>query len=312
MKRIGCSEIHELLGLEPYGCARRLMYKKLGVKEDFPELYDAHKRRGNALEPVAIAEFERKYDCKVAYTGKKQKEFKHGLAPLIGHPDGMLNGNPFEVKCPSIGHYRKIKKDGLPKGWIYQGQGQMIVSGTEAMTYCIFHPDDMDPIKIEVEKNQDICEQIIDAAFELFRIEERNDLAPQLPLESSWQLKLCRGCQYRKTCRGDDMNMIENLSTPEEAEADLSDNDEFARAIDTYLDNKEIKESAEEAMGVAREKMEKLIGDRQLVVCNSNRVSYKFSVSNRLDTKTLKKELPEVAKKYMVQTQSRRFLVYND
>ena len=47
---LGGSDMVHLLGLEPFGCQRRLCYDKSGIEPDFPEETNADMRRGAAYE----------------------------------------------------------------------------------------------------------------------------------------------------------------------------------------------------------------------------------------------------------------------
>jgi hypothetical protein len=56
-KAIGGSDIPHLVGLEPFGCQRRLWYDKKGVPEDFPQQTNRHMKRGSAMEEFAVTEY---------------------------------------------------------------------------------------------------------------------------------------------------------------------------------------------------------------------------------------------------------------
>ena len=48
----GGSDAHHYANIEPYGCARRVVYDKMGVPADYPFTGNNHTERGIWLEPI--------------------------------------------------------------------------------------------------------------------------------------------------------------------------------------------------------------------------------------------------------------------
>ena len=51
---IGASESHDLFSLEPYGCRRKLWYRKLKAPTDFDFVESNDMKRGSALESIVV------------------------------------------------------------------------------------------------------------------------------------------------------------------------------------------------------------------------------------------------------------------
>ena len=128
-------------------------------------------------------------------------------------------------------------------------------------------------------------------------------LAPNSPV--------CRGCEFRDRCQGDKIS--EAIKLPPLGETPVSrwhDNNEWEKACEDYLEADIAFRQADEAKKEARKSLEALVGDRPIVEGNRLRVYWKPTTSERLDSRALKKDHPEIASKYMKKSHSRPFKVY--
>lgn len=114
-----------------------------------------HTRRGNELEPVARAEFERLTGLAV-----QQVSFVTREDGVIGcSPDGLIadeNGNwiaGLEIKCPSRETHAEYVCGGeLPSEYATQVHGSMAVTGLNVWHFFSFHPG-FRPLLLRVERN---------------------------------------------------------------------------------------------------------------------------------------------------------------
>ena len=72
-KGIGGSDWQDVLGLDPWGCARRLWYDKRSTPHDFPRRYTGAMKRGHKLEALVAEEVSDHYPIKFAKPGKLRK-----------------------------------------------------------------------------------------------------------------------------------------------------------------------------------------------------------------------------------------------
>ena len=74
----------------------------------------------------------------------------------------------------------------------------------------------------------------------------------------------------------------------------------------------ELRRMAEELQGeidALQEAVKSFMGSEETMIAGAFKVSYKSVTSSRLDSAALKKELPEIAARFMKQTVTRRFTV---
>lgn len=72
---------------------------------------------------------------------------------------------------------------------------------------------------------------------------------------------------------------------------------------------KRMKEELEAEIAAAEDEIKASMGDQEQVIAGAYKITWKSITSSRLDSTALKKELPEIAARFMKQTTSRRFTV---
>lgn len=75
---------------------------------------------------------------------------------------------------------------------------------------------------------------------------------------------------------------------------------------------KELKAMAEELtaeISAIEDELKALMGEQEEIRAGAFKVTYKWVKSARLDSKSLKAELPEIAQRYTVPTEYRRFAI---
>ena len=79
--------------------------------------------------------------------------------------------------------------------------------------------------------------------------------------------------------------------------------------VHELMELKRMKEELEAEIAAAEDAIKAVMGDEELLLAGSYKVSWKTFTSSRLDSTALKKALPEVAAAYTKTTTVRRFSV---
>ena len=79
--------------------------------------------------------------------------------------------------------------------------------------------------------------------------------------------------------------------------------------VHELMELKRLKEELEAEIAAAEDAIKAVMGEEELLLAGSYKVSWKTFTSSRLDTAALKKALPEVAAAYTKQTTARRFSI---
>lgn len=144
-KGIGGSDVAAIFGLDRYRTPLQLWEEKTGLVTPSDEI-TPDQERGIVFEPIA----------KRLYTERTGRDIvdvqKHGAHPdypwMLYTLDGIeiVEGAemPVEVKCPSLGMFSRIKREGLPDSWVLQMQHYLICTGYKAGRYIIFCADRME------------------------------------------------------------------------------------------------------------------------------------------------------------------------
>ena len=101
--------------------------------------------------------------------------------------------------------------------------------------------------------------------------------------------------------------MLEQLQDePDQPEFDPT----LETMIEQFIDAKEIADQAEAYKDECRAKLAEAVGDRQHVCAATGRVTFRPVTTNRVDTKALRKAMPQVAKEFERTSISRTLRVY--
>lgn len=257
------------------GCLRRLFYEKRGQAPDFPVDETGVIERGNVLEPIVAAIYQRRTRRRTGPLYESQDAYRRaGSGELLVHIDRSVydadESRPgvLEIKTANREIFHRIKKNGLPVAYILQMQWALMVTGWSWGSFAVFWPDGWELIHFDVERDDKICDhlesqgQIVWARIQNGPIYEPLD--PQDPR--------CAACPFRRTCQG---NAILEQMIPEK-DRKLEEYDaSLAGLVREYLDAKQLEAEAEALVQEKREPLEKALGARQLVPTAGAVIHYK-------------------------------------
>ena len=79
--------------------------------------------------------------------------------------------------------------------------------------------------------------------------------------------------------------------------------------VHELMELKRLKEELEAEIAAAEDAIKAVMGEEELLLAGSYKVSWKTFTSSRIDTNALKKALPDVAAAYTKTTTARRFSI---
>lgn len=320
LKGIGGSEVSDVLSLPPYGCGRRLWYEKRETKPDFKPEINPAMQRGMMLEDIVREIYQEQTGNRVVTAEAfKSKEHSH----MLGNTDGIIIkekdncqvedtviavGNDFgvlEIKCPGIHNYKQIQRNGIPESYLLQGAHYMYVADLQWMEYAIFSAELWQLLVVPVKRDEELITLIIEEE-ERFWIQVSNGPTPERLEQGD---KRCKKCNWRLTCW---QELWIDDDTPEGVEDDYEvlETDEFVNAFREHTESKELLTQAKEVFEESKTKLIGIIGEKEMVKCDLGKLQYKWQSANRLDTTKLKKDKPELCKKYTYKSGSNTFRFY--
>ena len=86
-------------------------------------------------------------------------------------------------------------------------------------------------------------------------------------------------------------------------------NNEIITKVQELMELRRMSEELQAEINVLQEAVKSFMGSEETMIAGAFKVSYKNVTSSRLDSAALKKELPDIAARFMKQTVTRRFTV---
>lgn len=83
----------------------------------------------------------------------------------------------------------------------------------------------------------------------------------------------------------------------------------FEELCNEYRENKRLIEELEAMNDELKADIVAIMGERETVIEGAAKATFKAVISSKIDTKALKAELPDIARKYTKETPYRRFTV---
>lgn len=292
---VGGTDIQHILGLEPYGCARRLWYQKTGAAPD---------REFRMTEPIVCG---KRMEDSVAEDVKEMTgwNIRRKKATANGHElqrvDRAIVGQErgpgvLEIKTVSGRAYWDWKRDGVPLGYLMQVQWYMRVLGWKWACIAALNRE-TDQIELfEFEARPDLMAAVAEKVdwFMTHHVDQR--VAPPWLDERDGR---CESCQWEKTCQMDEWSAVSDQG--------LVQIEGLAPLVAEYQRAKDLIRRAEKMADVLRTGdesaydephrlgIEALMGvNEQARASADERVSFKVQEAQRVDVDALKTKFPEV------------------
>jgi predicted phage-related endonuclease len=287
---IGGSDVHHVLSLPPYGCARLLWYTKRGAAPDYSSDSQDYFDRGHALEPIVAEKY-------AALTGRTLAEHapahRHPEHPeLLVHVDRLIEDPPgvLEIKTANREIFFRMKREGLPQGYISQLQYALYVTGCQFGAYAVIWPDGWKMLHWDVEADPDLQSMI---ALECISFWERFIQGAEEPERLNPKEKRCGHCIYRTSCQGKAL-----LEVAGQEEGEIGFDSALTDLASEYIELRDIAAEADAMKEAAADALKKALGDRTAVETEGCRIYYRPQTSMRFDTTGFSKKYPDLAREW--------------
>lgn len=289
-KGIGGSDVATICGLNKYKSALELWMEKRGYKGQDEAGESAY--WGITLEPIVRNEFIKRTGLEVDTINLMLKHPKHEF--MLANIDGIvidLEGKKsiFEAKTTSAYKLDGWKDDEIPEGYMLQIQHYMAVTGYERTYIAVLIGGNTFKYKV-VDKDEELIEMIIQLEKKFWDC-VINDIPPEVDGSES--------------CT----TMLNNLYAKSKKDSAIILPDKAQDIIEEYNKNKEKEQFYAEKKDECVNKLKSLIEDNEIAKVNNSIITWKNTTSERLDSKKLKVEQPEIYNKYTKKTTMRRFMI---
>jgi len=286
---IGGSDVASLLGISKWKSEIELWLDKTNQTNE-PPLESEILMWGTIMEPILREHFSK-------VTGKPVVELKAMLQHpqysfMLADVDGITiddKGNPAILEIKTASEYKRSEfEDGIPVYYQTQVQHYLCVTGIKKAYVAVLIGGNTFRIH-EVDADEELQSMLIMVEKEFWN-KVQNMIRPEI--DGSDTAKELLDSIYHG-------GILEEIIMPEEA----------VEWVDIYIQACAEEDCVKEKKQNASNHLKEILGDYEKAKCLKHTVSWKSVSSDRLDTKALKEEQPEIYKKYVKTTTSRRFTV---
>lgn len=283
---IGGSDAGAICGLNPYRTAIHVYYDK--TSNEIEETDNEAMRQGREFEEYVARRFMEK-------TGKKVRKtnymYQHSQYPfMLADIDRLIVGENAALECKTASPYMADKwKDGkIPMSYQIQCYHYMAVLDLDVMYLAVLIYGKEFKI-YTIERDEEIIADLIRIEKDFW---ENHVMARVIPTPDGSKVADSVIAEYYKEAKRETIL----LSGFDEQLKRRQELDELMKRMET--EKKQIEQELKLYLGYAENAENEYF-----------RVSWKSVVSNKVDTTRLKEEQPEIYKKYLKPSVSRRFTV---
>lgn len=265
-KGLGGSDVAAIFGLDRYRTPEDVWLEKTGqvIPIDEPS---GDKERGIRLEPVAAEMYAAKYDRTLL---RMPNTFVDRECPWMrGNVDRIIVGateqenQVAEIKCPSLGMYSKIKREGLGDSWKLQAQHYLRVTGLRTLVWIIFCADRWEMIDFPMERDELVIDMLVEKEREFWTLVET--MTPPPPIIR---------------------NIAEEPEIVEVGSVTIRRDADFVEAVAQLRDAKTLKGTAEQLEQQAIDRVKEIVGKPGIYEGPGSRIYFRESPGRTTFDKT--------------------------
>lgn len=310
---LGGSDLQHVFNIQPYGCARMLWYEKVSTEPDYPKEVSGPMQRGTALEDIIASLYsavaQRSLRKRKLYPSRSPKWWRaqpdrHIVANGDGRGPGIL-----EAKSAGEWAFKKMRREGLPEGYILQLQHYLGYTGYKWGAYAVLWADAWKFETFEVERDNVIIGRIKDAGERFIRLIENGPPPDRLDPKD----RRCSSCPYRKMCQGEALREAADAALGERDDLTvLSEDKGLEQLLVEYRELKAISDEAKERGDDVKVKIRSRMKDigSDAVQIPGGRFYDRTSVRRTIDTKALRAKHPKIAEEVTKETTVRSLRVF--
>ncbi len=284
---IGGSDVGAIMGFNQYKSAYQVFLEKTGQFHE--EVDNEAVYFGNALEDFVAQEFAKRTGKKVRRLNKMLVHPEHDF--MLANLDRVVVGERAVLECKTASEYVKESWEGeeIPASYLCQVHHYLAVTGFEKAYIAVLVGGNKFIWK-EIERDEEFIQILIDCERDFWENHVLKDEAP--PIDGSDATN----------------DLIKKMYPQDDGTAIMltKDDDVLLDAIDSISNEiKALEQQKKEYENQLKLKLENATEGHS----QRHKVTYKTVVSNRVDSKRLKVEVPDVYDKFIKLSSSRRLTI---
>lgn len=289
---IGGSDVATILGFNKYQSPYQLWLDKTGQIDINASDPSEAAYWGNVFEEAVAQEFTLRTDKKVRMDNFMY--FHREYPFLSANVDRQVVGENAILECKTASVYLADKWEGesIPEQYIFQVQHYMNVLDKEYAYIAVLIGGQKFVWK-PIERDQELINLIEEQLIQFWNVHVLQNIAPAI--DGSEATTAFMKERYASSEAGKELLLGR---AEDELIANLAEQKEVKKIIETNIN--QIENQLKDKLGQA---------DAELAITPSNIISWKPVISNRIDSKRLKAEQPEIYEQYCNESISRRFTI---
>jgi putative phage-type endonuclease len=247
---------------------------------------------GNVLEDIVAREFYKRTGKKIR---KKNQLLQHEEYPfMVANLDRDVVGESAFLECKTVNAFgaKEWEDEEIPPSYLIQVMHYMAVTGNEkCYISCLIGGQRF--IWKEIQRDEELIRLIVEAERYFWDNHIEKGIPP--PLDGSSAAEKYLNEKYKTSDPGISIDL----------------KSEYAGKIDRLLELKETIKQLEEQVKEIENNIKNELGEAEIGYTTQHEVNWKQVVSNRVDSKLLKKEYEDVYNKVCKESISRRFIIKN-
>lgn len=285
---IGGSDAAAILGISRYKSPIDVWVEKT-VSQPIEADSSEYTYWGNLLESVVADEFQRQTGLKIRRCNYLLQNTEYPF--MLANIDREIIGQKSGLECKTTSEYNKNKwqDDEIPAEYILQCQHYMAVTGYESWWIAVLIGGNKFIYK-QIQRDDELIQMLIKAEQDFWQ----NYVVPKImpPVDGSTACTNILGQLYAQS-NGNTIDL--------DAEAK------------TLLEQRQLLKASQEALTEKINEIDNIIksklGDNEVGMVDKYLVKWTNTVSNKLDSKLLKSQYPDVYQSCLKSSASRRFTV---
>lgn len=288
-KGIGGSDVAAVCGISKYKSPVELWMEKTGQIE--PKKSSEAAYWGTILEPIVRNEFSLRSNLKVQIVKSMFQHSKYSF--MIANLDGLIIDPEygkciFEAKTASSFKQNQWE-DNIPEEYMLQIQHYMAVTGLNKTFIAVLIGGNEFKYKL-IKSDNEIINMIIKLENDFW-----NHVISNTPPEID-------GSEASK-------GLLNRLYPSSNSKSHITLSNESTKLITQYEISKERESESKQMKNEAINKLKSMLGNSECGIINDRKVLWKSFNTEKLNTKKLKQEQPEIYNKYITKTSLRRFSI---
>ena len=289
---IGGSDVATILGFNKYKSPYQLWLDKTGqIEIDASDPSEAA-YWGNVFEKTVAEEFTRRTGAKVRNDNHMYFHREHDF--LSANVDRQVVGENAILECKTASMFLSDKWEGenIPDQYIFQVQHYLNVLN-KAYAYIAVLVGGQKFQWKRIERDQELIDIIQERLIAFWEINVKQNIAP--PIDGSQAATDFLKERYANSEAGKEITLASS----------------FDETITLLNEAKAAKKTVEETISLYENQIKLALGeaDAEIGITPTNLIYWKPVTTNRLDTKTLQKEHPDIYEQYLNASQSRRLTI---